>query len=191
MAQTTQTTERTTEKEYVIPLRKKWAKVARYKRTSKSVKAIKEFIARHMRVPDRDTGKVKLDVYLNNELWFKGSNNPPTKIKVRAVKEKEGDVRVELVEIPENVKFLKAKQEKRHKKVEKKKEEKPAVKEKLEDKIEEKKEGEKTEEDKKEEKEKEKSVEQAQIKAAEQAAKVQKHVVKGKEPQVQRKALKK
>lgn len=189
----------TVEREYIIPLRKEWMKVPRYKRTAKSVKAIKEFIAKHMRVSERNTDKVKLDVYLNNELWFRGGKKPFTKIKVKAIKE--GDlVKVELVEVPEAIRFLKARQEKRHKKVEKKVEERP--KEKPEEKLEEKVEEERTEEkkkeeekekaeEKKEEKEKVKSVEAAQEKIAERAAKAQKHAIKEKSPKVQRKALKK
>jgi len=169
------------EREYVIPLRKTCLKKPRYERTGKSVKVIKEFIAKHMRVPERDTSKVKLDVYLNNELWFKGRKKPPAKVKVKA--KREGDIiKVSLAEFPEAVKHLKAKHLKIHKKTEKPKEE-------------EKKEEEKTEEEKKEEteekKEKAASAAEQKTKQAEQQAKVQKHTVKGKAPQIQRKALKK
>ena len=188
----------TGEREYVIPLRKEWSKVPEYKRTAKSVKAIKEFIAKHMKIPDRDTKKVKLDPYFNNELWFRGRKKPFSKVKVKAVRD--GDIiRVDFVEVPEIVKFTKSKLEKRHKKPEKKpvtpavpstEEKKDEKKEDLEEKVakvktEDEKEGEG------EEKEKAKSVEQANIKIAEKAAKVQKHTVKGKGPQIQRKALKK
>jgi len=180
------------EKEYVIPLRREWMKVSRYKRTAKSVKAIKQYVARHMRVPDRDLSKVKLDIYLNNELWFRGVKHPPNKIKVRV--KKEGQiVRVELVNIPNEVRFSRLRQEKIHKKIEKEKEakteEKP--KEKVSEEDKKKTEGEDKVEKEKTETEKEKSVEHANIKLAEQAAKAQKHTVKGKGPQVQRKALKK
>ena len=72
------------EREYIIPLRKEWRKVASYKRTGRAVKEIKKFIAKHMKVPDRDISKVKLDIYLNNEIWFKGRTKPPAKIKVIA-----------------------------------------------------------------------------------------------------------
>ncbi len=170
------------QREYVIPLRKEWMKVPRYKRTSKSVKAIKEFVAKHMKVPERDLNKVKLDVYLNNELWFRGMKKPPAKVKVLAKKDGE-IVRVEMAEVPEMVKFLKARHERRHKKSEKKekKEEvKPSATE------------EETSEKKENEKEKSKSVEQAQTKALEKSANVQKHTVQTqKGPQIQRKALKK
>ena len=193
------------EREYVIPLRREWMKVPRYKRTARGVKAVKKFVARHMGIRDRDLNKIKLDVYLNNEIWFRGGKKPPSKIKVKAVKE-ENIVRVELVEAPERIKFLKARDAKRHKKIVKEK-----VEEKKESGLEEKiekadkaeqssaspsqkvltSEGEKTEKEKKEETEKEKAVEQANIKIAETAAKAQKHTIKGEGPQIQRKALKK
>jgi large subunit ribosomal protein L31e len=174
--------EKKIEREYVIPLRREWMKVPKYKRTAKGVRAIKEFIAKHMRVPDRNTDNVKLDVYLNNEVWFKGTNNPPSKIKVRAVKE--GDiVKVEFVTEPRHIKFARARHEKYHSKIEKKK----AV-----SKVEEKRDDKKEDEKKKDvEKEKEESVAKVREAQASQAAKVQKHIIQGKEPQVHRKALKK
>ena len=45
------------EREYVIPLRVQWKKVPRYKRAAKATKAIKEFLAKHMKVKDRDINK--------------------------------------------------------------------------------------------------------------------------------------
>lgn len=166
---------KTTEREYVIPLRRSFLKVQKYNRTSRAVKTIKEFIARHMKVPDRDLNKVKLDVYLNNDLWFKGRKNPPAKVKVKAVKE--GDmVKVDFVDVPEEVKFLKAKHEKLHKAAPKSAP-KPA---KSEDKKEEAKD-EKTDAEKKDEKEKEQSVAEHREKLAENKAKEEKHVPKMKD----------
>lgn len=152
------------EREYIIPLRSSWMKAANYKRTRKGVMAIKEFIAKHMRVADRDLNKVKLDVYLNNEMWSKGSRSPPSKIKVLAKRDGEF-VRVELVDVPEKVRFHKIRQEKRHKASEKKV-----------SKVEEKKET-KTEEEVKDEKEKEKSVALLREKQAGMDAKAQKHTI--------------
>ena len=176
---------KTLEREYVIPLRNEWRKVANYRRTGRAIKEIKKFIARHMKVPERDTNKVKLDQWLNQEIWFRGRKKPPAKIKVRAVKE--GDiVRVELAELPEFVKFEKAKRERLHKPAEKpkaeEKKEAPAVEEKKE---------EKTEEEKKDEKEKAQSTADVRAKEAEQQAKSQKHLTKAKEPSYHRMALKK
>ncbi len=99
------------EREYIIPLRHRWRIVPRYQRTNKAVKAVKEFIVRHMKIRDRDLDKVRLDKYLNETLWHRGIKNPPAKIKVRAVKEGE-IVRVTAVEMPQNIKFRKLREEK-------------------------------------------------------------------------------
>ena len=168
------------EREYTIPLRRFWINVPHYERTGNAIKTIKKFIAKHMKVQDRDIDKVKLDVHFNNNLWFKGRASPPAKVKVKATKE--GDiVRVDFVEIPQHVKFVKAKLEKRHQAPEskpektEKKEEKPG----------------KTEEQKKDEQEKGKAVEEQNIKNAEQQAKAAKHLTKAKEESYHRMALKK
>jgi len=176
--------EKILEREYVIPLRRELLKVPIYRRSERAVKAIKKFIAKHMKVTDRDVKKVKLDVYLNNEIWFRGITNPPSKVKVKA--RKEGDiVKVDFVEIPAHVKFLKGKHEKRHKKPEVKKEAKPEAK------PAETKEEVKTEEQKKDEAEKEKATELLHAKEAKQDAKAQKHTTKVKEESYHRQALKK
>jgi len=88
-------------------------KSPRFGRAKKAVKTIKVFLAKHMKVEDRDTRKVKVDMYLNNEVWFKGIKNPPKSVKVKAVK-RDGIVYAELAEVPEHVKFLMAKDKKRH-----------------------------------------------------------------------------
>ncbi len=153
------------EREYVIPLRQAWMKKPNYKRSRAGVMEIKRFIAKHMKVADRDFDKVKLDVYLNNEIWFRGSRKPPAKVKVLA--KREGDiVKVELAEMHEAVKFKKSKLDKRDKPSDKK------VVEKSEDK------SEKSEDQKKDEEEKEKSVAALREKQADMDAKAQKHMVK-------------
>ena len=179
------------EREYVVPLRKAWHKAPEYERARKAIKEIKKFIARHMKVIDRDISKVKLDVFFNNEVWFRGRRKPPAKVKVKAIKEGE-IVRVDFVEIPEHVKFLKSKLGRLHKKSEKK-EEKPKEEAKTEEKLDKKTEEEKKEdkEEKQEEKEKEKAVAEVHAKEAEQQAKVQKHLTKKKETGFHRMALKK
>ena len=106
------------EREYTIPLRREWSKVAKYKRAKKAGKAVKEFLARHMKVYDRDLDKIKIDRYVNEELWFRGIKKPPIRIKVRARKDSKGIVHVELADMPEKLKYKKAKEEKRDKKAE-------------------------------------------------------------------------
>lgn len=174
MAETKNNLERT----YIIPLRKACMRVPSYKRARKAVVTVKEFIARHMRVADRDSDKVKLDVYLNNEMWFRGAYNAPSKVKVKAIKDGE-IVRVTFVDIPGHVKHAQSKHERMHKKSTKKT---PAVEEKKE---------EKTAEEKTAESEKEKSSAISKEIIAEQQAKAQKHVGKTKGPEIRRMALKK
>ncbi len=168
------------EREYTIPLRRVWVKAAEYERGRKAIIAIKQFIAKHMKVVDRDISKVKVDVYLNNEIWFRGRRHPPAKVKVIA--RKEGDiVKVDFVEIPHHVRFHKHKVEKMHKKSEEKpsKKEMPPAQET------------KTTEEKIEEKEKEMSVAEQHEKLAKQDSKIQKHMSKKKEESYHRMALQK
>ncbi|MBS3077409.1 50S ribosomal protein L31e [Candidatus Pacearchaeota archaeon] len=183
MAEKTVTTKVELEREYIIPLRNEWRKGANYERAGKAIKTIKKFIAKHMKVSDRDVSKVKLDQWLNQEVWFKGKKKPPARIKVRAIKESNGMVRVELAELPEFVKFEKAKKERLNK---------PSEKPKVEEKKEEvEKKEEKTEEQKKDEKEKEQSVADFREREAKQESKSQKHLTKAKDPGFHRMALKK
>jgi large subunit ribosomal protein L31e len=111
MAKKTENKTEKLEREYTIPLRKEWMKVPRYRKTNKAVKAVKEFLVRHMKIRDGDLNKIKVDRYVNELLWMRGVKNPPSKVKVKAIKE--GDiVRVELVDIPTNIKFKKLREEK-------------------------------------------------------------------------------
>jgi ribosomal protein L31E len=161
----TKTHEHRVEREYVIPLRKEWTKVPNYKRTSKSITAIKEFVAKHMKVPGRDLNNVKIDSYLNNEVWFRGAGTPPARIKVKVIKT--GDIiHVTFVQDPERVKFARERHARKHVKTEKKVN------------VSDKKEEAKTEDEKKIESEKEKSTAIANEQIAEQKVKEQKHVAK-------------
>lgn len=155
------------EREYIIPLRSEWRKTASYRRAGIAIRTIKRFIARHMRVPEHDVDKVKLDMYLNNEIFFRGKHKPPAKIKVRAVKDGEF-VRVSLAEMPEQLKFAQMKHEKRHK----------AATKSDKVKMDEKQVEEKTAEEKKDESEKEKAVADQRALQAKQEAKAEKHSIK-------------
>lgn len=177
------------EREYIIPLRRSLNRVPRYKKANKAVKTIKEFLARHMKVPDRNLKNVKLDMYLNEFIWARGIRNPPSKIKVKVTKE--GDiVKAGLSELPEFIKFKKERFEKRDRAAETKKKVVPK-----ETKPEEKTEEEKTEEkeEKKESEEKKAAVVEAGKEIEKAAAKRTKHQTKiSKQPKHQRRmALKK
>lgn len=173
MAETT-----TLERIYTIPLRRACMKVPHYKRARKGVVTLKEFIAHHMKVPRRDVEKVRLDTYLNNEMWSRGPDHAPARVTVKAVKK--GDVvHVGFVEVPKHVAFAQAKHGKFHRKAEK---DAPKAEEKKE---------EKTEEEKKDEVEKGKATAIANEALAEQQQRAEKHTTKAKTPQIKRMALKK
>lgn len=178
------------EREYIINLRREILKVPRHKRTPKAIKAIKQFVAKHMRIPDRDLKKVKIDKYLNQEMWFRGIKNPITKVKVKV--KRDGDlVKVELVDLPEKVKFELAREKK---KIDAATKVKKAKEKKVEEKKAEEKPKETEEKEKAEEKEKSESVKETKEKQAEASAKQAKHtqqLPKQPKTQPQRKALKK
>jgi large subunit ribosomal protein L31e len=107
------------ERLYTIPLRKEFRKAPNYKRTYRAIKAIRDFIQRHMKCDN-----VKIGTHLNIEMWKHGRKNPPPRIKVKAVKEKikdkDKEIEYVIVELP-HIKIEKPKKE--TKKKEKPKEE--------------------------------------------------------------------
>lgn len=121
------------ERIYTIPLRKEFLKVPKYKRTAKAIRALKEFIQKHMKNKDVRIGK-----YLNLEMWKHGRKNPPSRIQVKALtqvekkKDKEIEyVLTELVNAP--VELPKKKEDKKEKKKEELKEKVEELKEKVEE----------------------------------------------------------
>ncbi|MFH1311131.1 MAG: 50S ribosomal protein L31e [Nanoarchaeota archaeon] len=169
------------EREFIIPLRREWEKVPKYQRANRTIKTIKQFLVRHMKVYDRDLNKIRIDKFLNEFIWARGIKKPPIKVKVKAFREGE-IIRVELSELPKKLKFKKAKLEKRSQKATevgtKKKAEKIEEVQKPE---------EKTEEEIKEEKEKKAAVVQAGKEMEKNIAKTEKHQTKlSKQPKHQR-----
>lgn len=160
----TKETKKILERVYTVPLRKEWLKTPKYKRAKKAVKALKEFIARHMKVENHDIEKIKVDPWVNRALWLRGIKKPAHKITIKAIKDSNGVVKVEFVGLPPKFKVEEAKLKKKIEKIKKLEEEKEKERErrkKEEEKVkiekekgEEKKEEAKTEEEKLEEKEK-------------------------------------
>lgn len=80
------------ERTYTVPLRKEFQKAPKYKRAKKAVKALREFVQKHMKTKD-----VLIGPKVNLKIWNKGIKNPPHHVKVTAIKdEKENITRVEL-----------------------------------------------------------------------------------------------
>ncbi|MCK4589546.1 MAG: 60S ribosomal protein L31 [Nanoarchaeota archaeon] len=93
------TEEKKLERVYNVPLRKDWLRTPKYKRSKKAVKALREFLTRHMKPGVDERGRVKLKIgrMANLDIWKHGIKNPPHHIKVKAVKSADGTVKAELV----------------------------------------------------------------------------------------------
>jgi large subunit ribosomal protein L31e len=83
------------EREYNIPLRRKFSSSPKYKRAKKAVKTVIEFMSKHMKSKD-----IKIGPYLNQNLWKDGIKNPPHHVMVIARKDDQGVVHVELKSAP-------------------------------------------------------------------------------------------
>jgi large subunit ribosomal protein L31e len=75
------------ERLYTIPLRHAWVVTPRGQRAPRAARDVRNFVARHMKAEE-----VAISNEVNEVLWQRGINKPPRKIKIRAVKDKEGKV---------------------------------------------------------------------------------------------------
>jgi len=82
--------EKMNEQIYVIPLRDV-KRAPRWRRANTAIKDIRSFLVRHMK-----TETVKLDASINEKVWERGSEKPPRRIRVRAMKFDDGEVQAEL-----------------------------------------------------------------------------------------------
>jgi len=78
---------------YIVPLRREWCRAPRYKRTPRAVRAVENFVQRHMKARD---GVVKITPELNMLLWENGIKNPPAKIHVDVKKDDKDVITVQI-----------------------------------------------------------------------------------------------
>lgn len=67
----------------------------RSKRAEKAVAEIKEFVAKHMKAKIED---VWMDQAVNESMWSRSIQKPPSKVRIKAVKFEDGLVEVSLPE---------------------------------------------------------------------------------------------
>ena len=79
------------ERIFTIPLRNV-KKAPRWKRSNRAIAEIREYLMRHTKSED-----VILDAAINEKVWDRGSQKPPSRIRVK-VTEEEDIIRAELVE---------------------------------------------------------------------------------------------
>ena len=80
-----------TERIYTIPLRAV-KKAPRSKRSNRAIAVIKEYLERHTKAEN-----IVLGATLNEKIWERGDQKPPSKIRVK-VTEEEDRIKAELVE---------------------------------------------------------------------------------------------
>jgi large subunit ribosomal protein L31e len=94
------------ERVYTVPLGKALIQPPN-KRTSRAVRMLRSFMIKHMKLEARKEGEAEeeeeparliIDNEVNEKLWSRGIEKPPRKIRVRAEKDKEGNVTVYLAE---------------------------------------------------------------------------------------------
>ncbi len=80
------------ERIYTIPFRIAF-QVPRPKRVPRAIRFLRSFIERHMKAE-----RVWISPEVNEAIWSRGKKKPPRRIRVRAVKEENGTVKVYLAE---------------------------------------------------------------------------------------------
>lgn len=82
------------ERVYTVPLGRAWiAPLTR--RAPRAIRILRSFIKRHMKADD---DSILISNEVNEKIWSRGIEKPPRKIRIKATKNKEGLVRVYLVE---------------------------------------------------------------------------------------------
>ncbi len=79
------------ERIYTIPL-KAVKKAPRWKRSNRAIALIREYLIKHTK-----SEYILIDTTINEKVWARGSQKPPSKIRVK-VTEEEDIIRAELVE---------------------------------------------------------------------------------------------
>ena len=92
------------ERVYTIPLTIT-KNVPKTKRAPRAIKEIKEFVRKHLAERPSSSGEEKeepkdvwVDYRLNELIWSRGIENPPSKVRVRAIRFEDGLIEVSLPE---------------------------------------------------------------------------------------------
>jgi len=92
------------ERIYTIPLGKAWI-MPPNKRAPRAMRIIRGFVTKHMKLEtageeeEEETPKrLVINSDVNEKVWSRGIEKPPRKIRVRAAKDKEGNITVYLAE---------------------------------------------------------------------------------------------
>ncbi len=81
------------ERIYTVPLRKAYWTGSRLRRANRSVRILREFVERHMKPED-----LLIQPEVNEQIWARGMQKPPRRVRIRATKNADNLVRVYLAE---------------------------------------------------------------------------------------------
>ncbi len=91
---------------YNVPLGRAWI-YPKQRRSKRAVKLLREFAIRHGK-----SDQVKISEKVSEQIWENGIRNPPRKIKIRLIKDKDGLVTVDTLDSAKNqVKEVEKKEE--------------------------------------------------------------------------------
>lgn len=90
------------ERVFTVPL-KVTKQVPRTKRAPRAIKEIKAFVRKHMAAKgegaeEEEQKDVWVDYRLNELIWARGIENPPSKVRVKAIRFEDGLIEVSLPE---------------------------------------------------------------------------------------------
>jgi large subunit ribosomal protein L31e len=93
------------ERVYVIPLGRANVRPPK-KRAPRAMQLVRAFITKHMKIEmkveeeeeEEELPRLTIDEEVNEKIWGRGIEKPPRKIRVRAAKDKDGNVTVYLAE---------------------------------------------------------------------------------------------
>ena len=94
------------ERTYIIPLQKAMVRPPK-KRAPRAMQLVKIFIKKHMKLEmkvseeeeEEELPQLIISKEVNEKIWDRGIEKPPRKIRVRAAKDKDGNVTVYLAEV--------------------------------------------------------------------------------------------
>jgi large subunit ribosomal protein L31e len=81
------------ERIYTVPLRKAYWTGSRLRRSNRAVRVLREFVERHMKPEE-----LLIQPEVNEQIWSRGIQKPPRRVRIRATKNSDNLVRVYLAE---------------------------------------------------------------------------------------------
>ncbi|MDY6966324.1 MAG: 50S ribosomal protein L31e [Halobacteriota archaeon] len=75
---------------YTIPLRRAKS-VPRWKRSNRAITEVRDYLSRHTKAEE-----IKLDPEISEKIWERGSEKPPSRIRVKVTKDEDGVLEAKL-----------------------------------------------------------------------------------------------